>query len=845
MRGTRFYTLCALVLGGWLAATAGATTFVVMDEATLLRTSDAVITGTVTAIESAAADPDGRIYTYVHVEPDRIIKGSLDNRPLVLREPGGTVGDQREWIFGAPEFWVGERSLLFLTRNPDGTLQTHSLAMGKFTLSVDLAGHATAVRDLGHGASVLVPETGQIVDAQPERHRFLSLLRRLRHQARADRTTTAPRPLVLTSPDLTSTYTEVQDAYTFLSSPPARWFEPDSGQTVSYLIDENGDSTLGFATSRAAVDAAFAVWTNVPTSNLILADGGTTPPGAFSGCTFNRILFNDPSGEIADPSGCGGILAIGGYCSSGATTVVNGTTFNRIVVGKVMFNNGWGGCSAWNLCNVAEVATHEIGHTIGFGHSADGAATMYASAHFDGRCAGLGVDDVAGLNFMYPQPGAATGTPTRSPTRTPTRTPTATLTRTPTRTPTKTAAPTLTPTRSPTRTATAPPSATATASATRTATASASATATRTPTPTFTLTRTSTAPATATSTATWTPTWTLTATPSVTLTATPTATQTWTPTATPTRYTMRGKTRYYSSDVAVGGATVEMQPDAVATQTDASGAFEFIDVPNEPLEVMPRKLGDAGSAVSALDAVYVLQALSGTRTLTAEQALAADVSGDGTLSAMDAALILQFRVGLIPRFPVAETCGSDWMFVPVPAAAPNQELIQPQATVGVCQPGAIAFDPLSDSVGGQDFHAILFGDCTGNWQGGGGSPLVAPLRVPATVRVGRFDRRRNRMRLPIHVRATQPFEALDLDVRYAPADLRVVGVRRLGMARGAVVAFDNRQPGLVRIALASAMPVQTDARALLVLQFADGSKPVNSARAVRMTVDDHPALTRP
>ena len=90
---------------------------------------------------------------------------------------------------------------------------------------------------------------------------------------------------------MANTATEVQEAYTFLGTPPSRFFEPDSGQPVVYRIDASGDRTLGFAVSQAAVDAALAAWTNVPTANLVLADGGTTPSEAFGTCDFNQVLF--------------------------------------------------------------------------------------------------------------------------------------------------------------------------------------------------------------------------------------------------------------------------------------------------------------------------------------------------------------------------------------------------------------------------------------------------------------------------------------------------------------------------------------------------------------------------
>jgi hypothetical protein len=123
-------------------------------------------------------------------------------------------------------------------------------------------------------------------------------------------------------------------------------------------------------------------------------------------------------------------------------------------------------------------------------------------------------------------------------------------------------------------------------------------------------------------------------------------------------------------------------------------------------------------ALSALDAVFVLESVVGTRTLTYEQKLAGDVTGNGGRSAYDAALILQYKVGLITRFPAAQTCGSDWLFVPNPSAIPNQYLIQPElpsTTNPPCQMGGIRYDPLSGTADTQDFTAILLGDVTGNW----------------------------------------------------------------------------------------------------------------------------------
>jgi hypothetical protein len=124
------------------------------------------------------------------------------------------------------------------------------------------------------------------------------------------------------------------------------------------------------------------------------------------------------------------------------------------------------------------------------------------------------------------------------------------------------------------------------------------------------------------------------------------------------------------------------------------------------------------------DAVAILQSVAGTLTLNAQQHMACDVNGGGTVDIQDAVLIEQYTVGAFTRFPVADTCGSDWIFVPVPSAAANQSVTQPLISAGTCQPGSITFDPISANAANQDFDAILIGDCNLSWPSEG-SPTPA------------------------------------------------------------------------------------------------------------------------
>jgi glucose/arabinose dehydrogenase len=187
-------------------------------------------------------------------------------------------------------------------------------------------------------------------------------------------------------------------------------------------------------------------------------------------------------------------------------------------------------------------------------------------------------------------------------------------------------------------------------------------------------------------------------------------------TATPTPYTVSGSVPYYFGNKVVPGVVVSASgPTTVTSTSDGAGDYAMALAAGANWTLTPHKTGDVSGGLSALDAAYILQHVASLRPFGPMQLLACDTTGDGTCSTLDAVRVLQFKVGTLTRMPAAETCGSDWLFQPLPGPAPFQSLVQPVLSTGQCQMGALAYQPLVGQAANQNFVAILIGDVTGNW----------------------------------------------------------------------------------------------------------------------------------
>lgn len=389
----------------FMAKTSAATTAVMLSDEQLISSSRVILLGDIQSVKAQWDLNHENINTYVKVKISQALKGQLQNDTIVFKQLGGTVGEDSTVIFGAPEYKSGQRVLLFLDTGQDGTLRVAHLFQGKYDVADNAKGQTRIKRELDKGdINIIGATSGTNITNDAPLTRFTRKIERVIRDNAAEVSQYETIPIVETPPEYVDDATtdsgpgDFTTQYTFLGS--FRWFEPDTGLPVTYRVNPAGAPIANGG--NAEINLALAAWTNVQTAALVLQNGGSTTAFGFRGDGVTAISYNDPLDQMSDPVGCSGTLAIGGVSrAGGGTRVIGGITFSHIFEGDVVFNRNFQ-CFLGISANLAEVSTHEIGHSIGFGHSPDPAAIMYASAHGQGRGATLGADDIAAVSFLYP-----------------------------------------------------------------------------------------------------------------------------------------------------------------------------------------------------------------------------------------------------------------------------------------------------------------------------------------------------------------------------------------------------------------------------------------------------------
>ena len=300
-------------LVGLIAAPAHASTVPYRTDGDLVALSSRVVHGRVLSVTTERAE-NHRIYTVTRLAVIEDLTG-VDQSVVEVRELGGRIGDDEMFVAGMPGYAAGQDVLLFLDRGPRG-LRTVAMAFSAFhVVSQGVAADSGVIR-FAAGLDV--------VGDRPESTRARTLAE-MRTIVAAIKGTRSVRPS--TQADLAAEQPRVEAPFTLLGS-GSRWRQADSATTVNWYRNTDRPHPLTSGSIDTEIATAAAAWTNPTTASLILANGGTRSAGGSTDvfCTAvndgaGLISFEDPEEDAG-----AGVLAIGGFCASGPTTTVNGTT---------------------------------------------------------------------------------------------------------------------------------------------------------------------------------------------------------------------------------------------------------------------------------------------------------------------------------------------------------------------------------------------------------------------------------------------------------------------------------------------------------------------------------------
>ena len=218
--------------------TALATTAIVPRDSDMVVESRAIVTGRVIGLSTGVDAVTDIVYTYVRLQVNTVLKGTVTEREIVLKEMGGETRERGTQIFGMPRFEAGQEVLLYLNTWPDGALRVHQGFLGKFNIIRESSTGRAYVERQMEGENIIIMAGSGDGTNRSELGAYTQMVESLTASYRKsirdfDQTYYSDIPMLAQPGEYQSTLSgrEMTPLWVLLNpSSPSRWFEPDSNQ---------------------------------------------------------------------------------------------------------------------------------------------------------------------------------------------------------------------------------------------------------------------------------------------------------------------------------------------------------------------------------------------------------------------------------------------------------------------------------------------------------------------------------------------------------------------------------------------------------------------------------------
>lgn len=100
----------------------------------LVNQADWIVVGTVTSQKSDWNTEHSQIHTQVTVAIEEWVKGEPRDNEIIIKIPGGQVGEVSQMVGGSANFRIGEKVLVFLQTQDDDTISVVGGMQGKLVI---------------------------------------------------------------------------------------------------------------------------------------------------------------------------------------------------------------------------------------------------------------------------------------------------------------------------------------------------------------------------------------------------------------------------------------------------------------------------------------------------------------------------------------------------------------------------------------------------------------------------------------------------------------------------------------------------------------------------------------